>query len=164
VCAIAILSAACSYRSLSFFFDGVPPPRATTAGPAVPSGLRKSASPAVLKGSEHGPYAAKQCDGCHVAGRGNALLVPAEQLCARCHVLALDKKFVHGPLTSGGCLLCHDPHSSQHAFLLVGESGTFCIRCHDPRALRAVEGHGNAGGACTACHEAHMSDRQFLLR
>lgn len=168
MCALALLPMACSgprgHRILTFFFDGVPP----LGGPAGAEAGRRPgetlAPSGAILASEHGPYAAKLCDGCHEPGRGNALLVPADQLCGRCHALDLGKKFVHGPLNAGGCLLCHDPHSSGHPYLLVAESGAFCLRCHERRSLRPVEGHGSTDEACTTCHEAHMSDRPYLLR
>jgi predicted CXXCH cytochrome family protein len=162
VCALAVLATACSYKTLTFFFDGVPPPASAAVQSRAPAAASEVRSSPV--GSLHGPYAAKQCDGCHVSGSSNALVVPADKLCARCHALALDKKFVHGPVVAGGCLVCHDPHSSAQPFLLVGESGNFCLSCHDIRSLGPVEGHVENGPGCTTCHEAHMSDRRFLLR
>ena len=165
VCAAALVSTACSERTLRIFFDGVPPPGGRAAPRAGASaGPVRPGETARATGSEHGPYAAKQCDGCHLTGRSNALIVPADQLCARCHDLNLSKRFVHGPLAAGGCLLCHDPHSSQYATLLVADSRTFCFRCHEARSLRPVEGHESGGPACISCHDAHMSDRRFLLR
>lgn len=168
LCALATLSVACSaptrYRILTFFFDGVPPLDAPAAADAGREPRKAATAGPAIQVRDHGPYAAKLCDGCHETGRGNALVVPAEELCTRCHALDLRKKFVHGPITGGGCLLCHDPHHSQYPYLLVAESGVFCVRCHDRRALRRVEGHEGPDQACTACHEAHMSDREYLLR
>ena len=149
-------------RTLAFFFDGVPPPRTAAAPPSGRPGEPEAVP--VVRASEHGPYAAKLCDGCHEPGRANELVVPADQLCGRCHALDLHKKYVHGPLNAGGCVLCHDPHRSSHAYLLVADSSTFCVGCHERRALRPVDGHADGGPSCSDCHEAHMSDRQYLLR
>jgi predicted CXXCH cytochrome family protein len=163
--ALALCSAACGgaagYRTLTFFFDGVPPPGESGAA-RKPGDASPAAAPARVV--EHGPYAAKLCGGCHEPGRGNVLVVPAEQLCGRCHTLGAGKKFVHGPLNAGGCLVCHDPHSSPNPYMLVAVSGESCLRCHERRSLGAVAGHAEGGGACTACHEAHMSDSPYLLR
>jgi len=164
VAALGLLSAACSYRTLNFFFDGVPPPGSGGAATVSPAEARRAVAVAPAPGSQHGPYAAKMCDGCHVTTRGNALVVPAEELCARCHTLGLTKRFVHGPLTAGGCRLCHDPHSSANAALLISDSASFCVRCHDRRSLRPVPGHDGPDTSCTACHEAHMSDQRYLLK
>lgn len=166
VCALAGLSVACSASSrhgvLTFFFDGVPTLEAP--GAVEPAKGGASAPKGVVRVREHGPYAAKLCDGCHERSRGNALVLPPDRLCGRCHVLPLGKEYVHGPLNGGGCSLCHDPHRSPNAFLLTSDSGAFCLSCHERGSLRVVDGHDRLDAACTTCHEAHMSDRKYLLR
>ena len=113
---------------------------------------------------EHGQYGAKLCSGCHESAATNALVLPREQLCFKCHELKLDKKYIHGPLASGGCTVCHDPHSSRNRFLLVSESDTFCFYCHDRATVAPVEAHAGIEGQCTDCHDAHMSDKKYFLR
>ena len=166
--ALVLLSTACrgaaGYRTLTFFFDGVPPPEGTAGAKGAQRPGDVSLGAATARVVEHGPYAAKLCGGCHEPGRGNVLVLPPSQLCGRCHTLGAGKKFVHGPLNAGGCLVCHDPHASANPYLLVSVSGESCLRCHERRSLRRVEGHEEAGGPCTVCHEAHMSDRPYLLK
>ncbi len=172
LCLVAVLSAGCSAgtrrKVLTFFFDGVPPPKTAGTGGAASAGAQAgAASPAnaTVTSWEHGPYAAKLCGGCHEAGATNALVVPKDQLCLRCHQLRMDKKYVHGPLASGGCLVCHDAHSSRYRYLLVSEAATFCFYCHDRRLVAANGAHSQAAGMdCTACHDPHMSDQQYLLK
>lgn len=160
------LFAGCSnakhHRVLSLFFDGVPDPDAVvvSTSPAVEASVGRQ----LVRPGEHGPYAAKLCNSCHDAQRASALIVPAEQLCLRCHEFDTTKAFVHGPLASGGCLVCHEPHSSANRYLLVSASDGFCLHCHDRSALSAVDGHAGEIANCTDCHDAHMSDRKFLLR
>jgi predicted CXXCH cytochrome family protein len=113
---------------------------------------------------EHAPYAAKACDACHDRAATNALIVPKEELCARCHEIEQDVKYVHGPIASGGCLVCHDPHRSRYDALLVSEAAGFCFRCHDREALSKIDEHASPDADCTACHNAHGSDHKFLLR
>jgi predicted CXXCH cytochrome family protein len=158
-------SATSRHKALTRIFDGVPPLQGgepVIAGPATATtlGAPSSARP----GSQHGPYAAKLCDACHTPGAANALVAPAEQLCLRCHDLDLDQAYVHGPLVSGGCLVCHDPHSSRHEALLVSESGTFCLGCHDAQDVARIEGHADITEGCTTCHDAHGSDVKYLLK
>lgn len=162
VVAVAVVAASCSRRALGMFFDGVPPerkaPAVAEASSAAPARLRQVGT------GEHGPYAAKLCDSCHERGATNALVVPRERLCSRCHELGTTKLYVHGPLSSGGCLVCHDPHSSRYRHLLVSESDEFCFRCHDRAEVVRIEGHGDDRAQCTDCHDAHMSDRKYLLK
>jgi predicted CXXCH cytochrome family protein len=153
------------HKALTVFFDGVPPPKAAPAASETSGGAHPG-QPASLPAAytEHGPYAAKACDACHNAAATNALVVPKAELCARCHQLSQDVKYVHGPLASGGCLLCHDPHRSRYRSLLVSDSGGFCFRCHDSRAISRIDEHANLDADCTACHNAHGSDKKYLLR
>ena len=152
------------YKTLRFFFNGVPDPeegkaaqiRKTAAGDT--SGTK--VAPSIR---EHGPYATKQCDACHQRP-SNALVAPIDELCSNCHEIRLDKKWVHGPLVSGGCRVCHEPHSSRYPFLLVSESESFCFTCHDEKAVAANEAHKDPSTKCTTCHDAHMSDNRFLLK
>ena len=157
-------SATARHKTLTMFFDGVPPQGAPSAGPARPQTATTIGSPSVIPvGSERGPYAARLCDACHQRGT-NALVAPQEALCLRCHQLDLDKAYVHGPLASGGCLVCHDPHSSRFGSLLVSESGGFCLSCHERDAVARIEGHADITEGCTTCHDAHGSDVKYLLK
>ena len=166
-CILAALSISCSaatrYKVLSTIFDGVPPPRPPATEPANQAGA--AAAPSRLVGPrEHGPYAAKLCGACHEAAATNALVAPRDQLCFRCHEIRLDKRYIHGPVAAGGCLVCHDPHSSQYRYLLVSESDSFCFYCHDRATVAAIAGHEGLESGCTGCHDAHSSDRTFLLK
>jgi len=166
-CSAALLTATCApatrYKVLSTLFDGVPPPRA----PAVASGAAGTglAVPAPLVAPrDHGPYAARMCGACHEAAATNALVVPRDQLCFRCHELRVDRRYVHGPVASGGCLVCHDPHSSPYRYLLVSDSDSFCFYCHDRAAVATIAGHEGVESGCTGCHDAHASDTKYLLK
>ncbi|MBI5739745.1 MAG: hypothetical protein HZA16_03400 [Nitrospirae bacterium] len=150
------------YRVLSFFFDGVPDPEEERVakvqkGDAGEAGVKKRTS------YQHGPYAAKMCNGCHIQGT-NRFVASIEELCVRCHEFRMDKQWIHGPLASGGCRVCHDPHSSRQRYLLVSKSEEFCLHCHDEKAIARNEAHKDVDTDCTSCHNAHMSDRRYLLK
>lgn len=154
---------ATKYKLMSFFFDGVPPPEAEKAktSEAPP---KKGEIKITKKYGEHGPYASKLCEGCHVRGTFNRLIMPVEELCYRCHILKMDQKRIHGPIAGGGCIVCHKPHGSNYPFLLVSESQGFCLYCHKKDDVLKNPVHSDAELQCTTCHDAHMSDNDFLLR
>jgi predicted CXXCH cytochrome family protein len=157
--------AATRHEVLTFLFDGVPPLKTAEGPETKPQETQAGAGRSRSVGyGEHGPYAARLCGACHEAGATNALVAPKDALCVRCHAIKLDKKYVHGPLASGGCLACHDPHSSQYRYLLVSESDGFCLRCHDAEAMARIAAHEGVGESCTTCHDAHLSDTQYLLK
>lgn len=168
VAALCGCDARTQYRLLSPFFDGVPNPDQTTstAGGNNNAGSRAAVDKRdtrVNQYTEHGPYAAKLCEGCHQRGT-NKLLLPIESLCLYCHTFQTEKKRVHGPIASGGCKVCHDPHSSPNRFLLVSESKEFCLYCHDKNEIATREVHKDTAAECTTCHDAHGSDNEFLLK
>jgi predicted CXXCH cytochrome family protein len=168
-CVLALLALGCNtpsrHKTLTRFFDGVPPPHTAESVQAQQTSATTIGTPTRPDlGSEHGPYAAKQCNACHEPGATNALVAPSDELCLRCHTIALDKKFMHGPVTSGGCLLCHDPHSSRYRYLLVSDSGGFCLSCHAPETVAKIPGHEDPNANCTTCHDAHGSDTKYLLK
>jgi len=149
-----------NYQVLSFFFDGVPNP-----DQAAQNGTAGGEKPKLARTTyrEHGPFAAKMCDGCHDRST-NVLIMPVEKLCLNCHTIPLDKKYIHGPVVSGGCKVCHDPHGSAFPFLLVSEPVHFCYYCHSEKDVMKNEVHNGVTEACTVCHNAHMSDKQYLLK
>jgi predicted CXXCH cytochrome family protein len=168
VCVAAVLSAACAattrHKVLSILFDGVPP----LPGPAAGADATAAAGPSVaavpVAARDHGPYAARMCGACHESAATNVLVAPKDELCFRCHELRVDRRYVHGPIASGGCLVCHDPHGSRYRYLLVSDSDSFCFHCHDRAAVATVPGHEDVESGCTGCHDAHASDTKGLLR
>jgi len=168
-CLVAALAMGCNtatrHKVLTFFFDGVPPPRpASAAGASQPAAPAAAAAPRGVGYREHGPYAARLCNACHEPAATNALLAPAEELCLQCHDLRRDRNYSHGPLFAGGCIVCHDPHSSQYSNLLVSESDDFCFHCHDRGSVERTAAHEGTEGQCTFCHDAHTSNKKYLLK
>jgi predicted CXXCH cytochrome family protein len=160
---------ASTHKVLSFFFDGVPEPGKAPAETGAKGGKgggregdAKAQAPAP-RYKEHGPYAAKECQACHVRST-SSLILPVEELCFSCHALDVRKKYIHGPLASGGCKVCHEPHGSLYPFLLVSEPKEFCLHCHDRKAIANSGAHKDATEQCTMCHDAHSSDKAYLLK
>ncbi len=151
------------YATLSFFFDGVPKPGEQ---PLETRGLGGDArARAHVATRSHGPYAAKMCSACHMQDSSNRLILPVEKLCLNCHNLNIKKRIIHGPVASGGCRMCHNPHGTGKPFLLDSEPSTFCLNCHDPAEIGSREVHKAASGTdCTECHNPHGSDNDFLLK
>jgi predicted CXXCH cytochrome family protein len=159
-------SAKARYRTLSFFFDGVPDP---SAGVKTEQGIKnirveETDTNKPIQYREHGPYAARMCGGCHVPGTNN-LVLPKQKLCFKCHRLNLSKKYVHGPGAAGGCTICHSPHGSAYPYYLVSPSKDFCLYCHKKSDILKNEVHQSIGDTgCTVCHDAHSSNIKYMLK
>ncbi len=116
--------------------------------------------------------------------KGLATEPPA--LCLKCHEARLfEGKFTHGPVATGMCLGCHNPHASEHQGLLNKEPAALCLDCHPevrkgPHVIAGVSRSGHPLGNdkkdvedplrpgkkfyCASCHEPHRSDRLRLNR
>ena len=155
------------YRTLSFFFDGVPNPYALavdddTGGPT--SGL--VARPRVSEASAHPKKGGWECKRCHGQYDNKMRGTPAE-LCAQCHTREkFPKGKLHGPLNVGECIACHDPHRSVNSHLLRLPVPQLCMGCHEKTiTYQEIDEHiEDKGGECTRCHDPHASTRDAFLR
>lgn len=100
-----------------------------------------------------------------------------QEFCFGCHAGKknwFSMQFVHGPMTIGGCTLCHDPHGENNRYQLIEEGALkLCLTCHGDKeglvAEKAVDRmpyvHGViAGEGCVICHDPHATDQQFMLK
>lgn len=109
----------------------------------------------------HPPFDEHDCDTCHVRTRdGRPQAKPAiSTVCADCHDLG---KPGHEPVRAGRCIVCHSPHASPRAHLVVDASPGLCDRCHDRGRARWKKTHADAGAegmACGDCHDGHMKKK-----
>ncbi len=125
----------------------------------------------------HPPVDEGQCELCHEPKEGatpfeaglrhefNRAAGNAE-LCYECHDRFDEEAHVHKPVAQGLCVLCHDPHGSDRAFLLRGDPDrTLCGQCHRLDFLEGDHLHEPvAKGQCGKCHEYHGGEFRRLLR
>ena len=138
--------------------------------------------------SEHTSFTSKNCTACHTAKDGDSgkLIIQGDELCFKCHkdIKQKVKNSInkHGAMEMGGCLGCHNPHTSKNVSLLKEEdSKTICLTCHSSQLPRDEDGkmlmnmgehltnnpdaHGPImWGDCAACHDPHGSDNLRMLK
>lgn len=112
--------------------------------------------------SYHPPVADGDCKACHPQGVGRTSPVSEVKLCGACHDPKTQGKRLHGPLGTGQCSICHDPHGSANPKYLVMNVRALCVQCHaQSRSQGHIERAGNK--SCPECHDPHSSDKQYLL-
>jgi predicted CXXCH cytochrome family protein len=106
----------------------------------------------------------KKCVDCHPgAPKEYRVAAPVDALCYKCHDRKDTRKLVHGPLGSGDCTTCHDPHGSPNPALAVAPPQVLCGTCHD-HASTGKHMKQSLGKGCTTCHDPHSSDKMFLQK
>jgi predicted CXXCH cytochrome family protein len=167
---LSLLPLGCSvrknYKTLCFFFDGVPDPNAPArASPALMSAAAQpTGEPVAAKMYRHKPYAQGQCAECHAADKKHLVTVKAE-LCVKCHAPAVKQyPVMHAPVAIGQCLWCHEPHESDSPRLLKTTAPQLCLQCHDQELLRSdVKPHQSDQANCLDCHVGHGGTKASLL-
>jgi predicted CXXCH cytochrome family protein len=118
------------------------------------------------------------CTACHIventptdssAKHESKLLMQGNDLCFLCHPARRTQvesvKHTHVPVTLS-CLLCHDPHGSDHARMFRQALPTLCFTCHPDK------GHASPAdwhkpikeGQCIKCHDVHGSDNPRMTK
>lgn len=140
----------------------------------------------------HGPYTANLCYNCHqvaesggfrgfgkkaeaqgaVAQAGQVsgkLLAPVGELCSGCHTGRSPTRaraaglWVHGPVSTGYCILCHSPHAAPQQFMLQKLSDALCAECHTAATLFNKVAHKDRKD-CVTCHSPHMGKDSRMLK
>jgi predicted CXXCH cytochrome family protein len=163
------------YKTLTFFFTGVPPLDGAAAPaskdinqPESSQGVTVAEKPAeeLAPFKKHPPYAEGQCDACHDTASGNKLFTEPEKLCFRCHESFEDEyQWVHGPAAVGSCNQCHEPHQSRNEHLLISKSHDICFKCHKKEDILSRDYHQfDQETLCIDCHSPHGGADRTLLK
>lgn len=160
------------FKVLSFLFDGVPqevasdsiskPIKAivadTTINKEVVAEIKTTAS-------IHPPFKENNCKACHDQYAVNFSSAPLQKICYQCHDdFGTKFTFLHGPVASGYCIGCHNPHNADLPKLLKRKDQDVCLYCHTIKDIKQNEVHTDIGTAnCTECHNPHGGDNQYFL-
>lgn len=173
--AIAFLIISCSRKTLSIFFDGVPPENDSTmqiagtqdagtgtAGPANDTTLMVAA----ITEFYHVPYQDKECGACHDQNRMGKFVTGQPDLCYQCHEdFSAVFSMLHAAVEGGSCTDCHNPHHSNNSKLLKMKEQDLCFTCHDAEDETWKGIHDGIDDAkCTECHNPHGSNDSGLLK
>ena len=158
------------YRTLSFFFDGVPDPYAP---PKIP-GQEDDASQQGVGGAAkvfvvlHKPYRDNRCNECHTNTGGNFedFQKLESTICLKCHQkVQTEYPVMHGPVVVTECNICHVPHESSIPHLLRDTAPTVCVQCHQPELLSPnPKEHLMPNKSCLDCHSGHGGQKHGLLK
>jgi len=159
------------YKTLSFLFDGVPPPGSSTtkhgatpnADEGAPAALAPEAPP--RRTYPHPPYRDNRCDGCHDVAGGGLIRPVKEGLCLTCHTKLLEGlTYVHGPVAVRDCTVCHETHASAYPNLLLTDSVSTCLNCHDRSDLSPELHPPDSVAVCVDCHNPHGGANRFFVK
>ena len=162
------------YKTLSFFFDGVPDPHAPP-GSAAARGEKDEFAPnaVVQKVYLHKPYAdgmkdEKKCQVCHVGASGGFenFTSVSSNVCLKCHKDKLTQyPVMHGPVAAVECTFCHAAHESTIPGMLNWEAPRVCVQCHTQDLLSAKPPeHLLPDSKCLTCHSGHGGPKHKMLR
>jgi predicted CXXCH cytochrome family protein len=164
------------------------------------------------KSEVHGPFQkggkCYLCHNAHTSPYASLLQDKEEKLCFSCHDKKIKEgnrvvkdiearvakaKYIHAPIESDGCSVCHAAHTPGNFFLLSAafpkgsyssgkvENFAHCFDCHDSALMLEAQSkeatnfrngatnlhyiHVNREKArnCTTCHDIHGSDYPFII-
>lgn len=152
------------YRTLTFFFTGVPPYEEWVKEENVSATEQSDEEKEVVGksyASTHKPWQDGACGRCHqlkteeITSASDApedqnddftahvsaeLTLPKEELCLQCHGdktprQAIKKRlWLHTAVAEGKCLACHVPHHSEYPDLLRTSVEEVCSTCHSDKS------------------------------
>jgi DmsE family decaheme c-type cytochrome len=87
----------------------------------------------------------------------------------QCHATMGKEKYIHGPVASGVCSICHgaSPKHSENPkknkFATIKDAASICFECHEQFQARKNIHSPVEEGECIACHDPHESPNKFQL-
>lgn len=113
----------------------------------------------------------EQCQDCHnLKGEPfsyNKMIPSATCASAQCHSQMGKGNFVHGPVGSGTCIACHNPHGTSFKSMITRPGAKGCYICHEAEAEefkgKVIHAPVSEGG-CIDCHDPHQSSLKFQLK
>jgi predicted CXXCH cytochrome family protein len=169
------------HKILTFFFEGVPPldsekiavetemtmavdesPQPVVAGKKIISRVLKQ-----RRASKH--ESVSDCGKCHLGGMGmgqQQLVEPLPDLCYSCHAnFEALGDFLHGPISVGNCVFCHDAHQSRYVHLQKAPQPGLCYLCHGREDMSDIADHQDREEIiCTDCHDPHAGSTRMRLK
>lgn len=163
-----------NYKTLSFFFDGVPgsadliviqESSVNNDSTVSLNTINDTLTSAFSKRVYHDPYQFKGCDNCHNKNSVGRMISDQPGLCYQCHEDFSEKfLFLHGPAEGGFCTACHNPHSSKEKHLLNESLNNLCFYCHNAEELSETNMHSDRQDfLCTNCHNPHGGENSLML-
>ncbi len=163
-----------SHDVKSFLFDGVPDPYKVEIS-AINDSLKLDSTS--IKGvfsnpivrnefNLHPPYKKRECENCHDRGSMSKSKLPLPELCYQCHDdFKKSYQVLHGPVASGSCTQCHNPHQSKLKNLLLKNGQELCFTCHDNKKITNNKIHEKIEKTdCTTCHNPHGGVNTYSLK
>ncbi len=84
--------------------------------------------------------------------------------CGICHSDKNRGKYVHGPVATWQCFICHD---KNNYFAIKQPLSVQCLKCHQEFAdamYKAKFAHApSVAGYCTSCHLPHIANEKYFL-
>lgn len=120
----------------------------------------------------HFPVAREeQCQDCHELKREpfsyKKMIPSATCVSSQCHSKMGQANFVHGPVGSGTCIACHNPHGSSFKGMITRPGAKGCYICHETEEeeFKGKSVHAPVSeGVCTDCHDPHQSPLRYQLK
>lgn len=158
-----------SYNIKSFFFDGVPDPNLKTAANDEATLVEEIQDSTILfkvANTIHPPYKEKTCLECHAKENMGQPKMELPNLCYQCHDdFSKSNAYLHGPVGSGNCTQCHNPHKSKLERLLVRNGQDLCLKCHIKDKVIENRVHEDiASKSCMECHDPHGGENKLFLQ